>query len=166
MIIAVSTLSAPSALGADNVPSHVVNANSAKLLDVRGASNDNGAQVIQWNNNGGANQIWTFKPVGPPVGGTLQLYLIQSQHSKKVLDVQGSSKNDTAPVVQNDWSGAISQLWVVFQFGDTPYALIMNVNSAKVLDVTQSSKEDGANVVQYSWLGGANQLWSILDLGP
>jgi hypothetical protein len=164
-MIAVTALGSSSVQGADNVPSDVINANSAKLLDVRGASKDAGAPIIQWSDNGGLNQVWQFKPFGEPIG-LLQLYIVQSEDSKKVLDVQSSSKGDGASVIQNTWSGSVSQLWVVLQFGDTPYALIMNVNSVKVLDVTEASKADGTNVVQWSWHGGANQLWNIVDLGP
>lgn len=151
--------------GAENVPSDIISANSGKLLDVRGASKADGAQIIQWKNNDGLNQIWRFLPFGDPIG-LLQLYIIQSEDSRKVLDVSASSTADGVSVIQNSWSGSVSQLWVVLQFGDTPYALIMNVNSLKVLDVAFASRLDGADVVQYRWHGGADQLWSIIDLGP
>jgi hypothetical protein len=37
---------------------NVVNRNSGWLLDVNGSSTSPGANVIQWNSNGGANQQW------------------------------------------------------------------------------------------------------------
>jgi hypothetical protein len=39
---------------------NIVNKNSGLLLDVNGASTTAGAQVIQWNNTGGANQQWVL----------------------------------------------------------------------------------------------------------
>ncbi len=42
---------------------HLVNRNSGLVMDVTGASTSEGADVIQWPNNGGSNQEWSLVQV-------------------------------------------------------------------------------------------------------
>ena len=41
----------------------IMSVNSCKVLDVSGASTDDGAQIIQYEWNGGDNQKWSFIPL-------------------------------------------------------------------------------------------------------
>jgi hypothetical protein len=136
----------------------IVSVNSAKNVDVYGASTADGAQVIQWPDNGGANQQWRFEGVSQNV------FRIVSVNSGKVLDVYGGSTADGAPVIQWPWNGGLNQQWRFEAVGPGAYRIV-SVKSAKVLDVYGRSTADGAPLIQWPWNGGANQQWRINQLG-
>ena len=58
---------------------------SGKVLDVAGASGDNGTPIIQWGYHGGGNQLFQLEPLDD---GSHRLV---AQHSGRVLDVEGGS---------------------------------------------------------------------------
>ena len=78
---------------------------SGKAVNVAYQSTQNGGQIIQYTNNGGANQEWQIKPVG---GGYYQLI---SRHSGKALDVSGANPNNGAQIVQWASNTSCSQRW-------------------------------------------------------
>ncbi|MGI9034373.1 MAG: RICIN domain-containing protein [Acidimicrobiales bacterium] len=140
------------------VRNNLSSVNSGKNVDVYGASQADGARVIQWPNNGGANQQWRFEAVGPGV------YRIVSVNSGKVLDVYGGSTDDGTPVIQWPWNGGANQQWRFEVVGPGAYRLV-SVKSGKVLDVYGASPDDGAPLIQWPWHGGANQQWRINQVG-
>jgi hypothetical protein len=132
----------------------VINYNSAKALDVAGASTADGGNVLQWSYGGANNQRWTF---------TYQnngYYKITSLNSGKALDVAGFSTADGGNVDQWTWNSGDNQLWQVSSNGDGTYKLT-NKYSGKVLEVFGASAADGANVDQWTWGNGTNQKWLI-----
>lgn len=136
---------------------HISNKNSGLLLDVSGASKTAGTQVIQWTNNGGANQDWTLVSVGSGY------FNIVNKNSGMLLDVTGSSTTAGAKIVQESSSGGTSQQWSLVALSGGYYNIV-NRNSGLVLDVNGASTTAGANVIQWTNTGGANQQWVLNSL--
>jgi hypothetical protein len=82
-------------------------AHSGKALDVAGASQDDGANVQQYEPHFGPNQQWMFVPAS---GGKVA---ILNRHSRKVLDIEAMSQADQANVQQHTWNGGNNQLWTL-----------------------------------------------------
>ncbi|MCA1705425.1 MAG: RICIN domain-containing protein [Actinobacteria bacterium] len=152
--LAIGAASASPVITPDS-PVMYMSVNSPKVMDIPGASHTAGTQLVQWEANGGDNQHWKTLPFATV--GEIKLVVIQSVESGLVLDVAGGSTADGAAVVQNTWSGALSQIWWVPHVGG--YELMVNMGSGKVLDVAGASNADGAPLMQWTWNGGLNQLW-------
>lgn len=146
-------------LGFDTVARHdrytLTNAHSGKVLDVDGASPENGANVQQWAANGQANQHWRLEEAND---GSYELVAI---HSHKALDVDGASTDAGANVQQWHRNGGANQRWRLEELADGTHR-ITNVNSGLVL--TAASTENGANVYQADWTGDDTQRWSIAQV--
>ncbi|MFC8432740.1 RICIN domain-containing protein [Streptomyces sp. NPDC057253] len=134
----------------------VANKNSAKVIDVSGASAADGASVIQWKATGGQNQNWRFVPVGD---GS---YKIINQNSGKLLDVSGASTTDGAVIVQSSDSGGADQHWTLTADGNGYYK-IKNVNSGYLLTVPNSSTTAGTQLVQTADTNSDSQLWQAFS---
>ncbi|MFD0441476.1 RICIN domain-containing protein [Streptomyces indonesiensis] len=78
---------------------------SNKCLDVKDASVAHGADVIQGDCWGGANQHWRLVNLGTGY------YEIRAQHSNKCLDVKDASVAHGADVIQGDCWGGANQHW-------------------------------------------------------
>lgn len=96
---------------------------SGNLLDVPQGSDDEGVPIIQWHQNGGQNQDWDIKTFSSI--GDFDLVIIQSWDSGRVLDIAEPSIDSGAAVVQNAWSAAVGQLWIILPFGDTSLKLLV-----------------------------------------
>ncbi|MGW3353724.1 RICIN domain-containing protein [Nonomuraea rubra] len=129
---------------------------SGKCLDVFGASQESGADAIQWEYLGGANQLFRVEWV------EASHYRLIAQHSGKCLDVFGASQDDGAKVIQWDWWGGDNQKFRLEPTGHGYYQVVAK-HSGKCLDVFGASQEAGAKVIQWNWWGGDNQQWR---LGP
>lgn len=81
---------------------YIVNKNSGKGIGMSGGTTDAGAQPVQWDCNGSANQFWRFVEVKK---GENTYYKILNKNSKRVLTI------NEAKVTQEDWTGADNQLW-------------------------------------------------------
>jgi mannan endo-1,4-beta-mannosidase len=77
------------------------------VLDVAGGDTRDGAAVVFWGANGGANQTWQLAPRAPG------LYALVAQHSGKLLDVAGAATSDGARVLQWSDNGGQNQLWSI-----------------------------------------------------
>lgn len=131
----------------------IVSRNSNKCVDVNGGSTSNGASIVQWDCWGGANQAWSFVPVGSGY------YKIIAKHSGKCLDVSGGSTSNGARLTQWDCHGGNNQLfrrdWMVVGYR------LVNKNSNKCVDVNGWSTANGAVIQQWDCHNGNNQLWSF-----
>ena len=135
------------------VDTTVTAGHSGKNLDVSYASQNPGAQAIQWPAHGGGNQQWRFIPAGPNV------YNIQVQHSGMMLDVEAASTADGARVIQWPANGGVNQQWKLVSVGTGGAYNFVAQHSGKLLDVAGASTDDGAVVIQWPSNGGANQQW-------
>lgn len=142
---------------ATNANYKLVNKNSAKPIDVSGASTSAGANVIQWNDTGAPNQNWRFVPTGD---GS---YKIVSRNSYLPMDVSGASTADGASVIQSADTNGADEHWTLVAAGNGYYKL-QNVNSGKVLDVSGSSTSAGAQLVQTTDTNANSQLWQVVSV--
>jgi hypothetical protein len=134
----------------------LVNRNSGKVLDVNGANLQDGANVVQWSDNGGANQHWHVTDIG---GGNRTLF---NQNSGRALGILQGNTADGANAVQWVENYNQDQQWRLVPAG--AYYKIVNVNSGKVLGVLNGSTADGAQVVQWSDAGALDQQWRLVQV--
>ncbi|MBC8053669.1 MAG: RICIN domain-containing protein [Sphingobacteriaceae bacterium] len=127
---------------------------SGKAIDVAGASMINGATIIQWPYNGGANQKWTINSVGSGY------YSVTNVNSGQALDVFGGSVADGGKVIQYPYSGGTNQQWSITDLG-TGYYSIINRKSGKSLDIKGAGMADGDSVLQWTYSGGTNQQFAL-----
>ncbi|QGQ96573.1 hypothetical protein EHS13_17655 [Paenibacillus psychroresistens] len=133
----------------------ITNRNSGIVLDVSGQSTSNGGNVIQWTDNGGANQRWNLIDAG---GG---YYTIVNVNSQKLLEISGSSLTDGGDAIQWSSTSGTNQQWQIVDAGGGYYKLI-NRNSGKALDVSGSSTAAGGDAVQWTQGSSTSQQWSII----
>jgi predicted alpha/beta superfamily hydrolase len=76
-----------------------------KALDVNALSLRNGASVIVWNTNGGANQSWQL--VSNPDG----TYRLLNEHSGLALQFAKPVETNGTTLQQSEWRGLDSQKW-------------------------------------------------------
>lgn len=124
------------------------NVNSGLVLDDSALGTSNGTPIIQYQANGGSNQMWKIQPV-TSFGGPTE---IQCVISGDVLDVSGASTTDGASVIQYPYQGHNNQLWT-FTPTSMGYYEIVNLNSGQQLNVNGNSYAYGASIIQ--WPGGA-----------
>ncbi|MFE9674797.1 RICIN domain-containing protein [Streptomyces sp. NPDC006259] len=120
---------------------------SAKCADVTSQSLWPGAQIKQYDCNGGANQKYWFKSVG---SGYYRLMVRNSS-----LCVQENAGTVTQ---ENCSASATTQQWSLTTTGS--YVNIKSRASGKCLDVNGASTANGATVITYTCGSGTNQQWT------
>jgi hypothetical protein len=126
---------------------------SGKCVDVVSASTSNGAEVAQYDCNGGGNQRWQFQDAGNGY------YRIIAQHSGLCLDVNGASTANNARIIQWTCGSGQNQQWQIEDAG-SGYIRLIARHSGKCLDVTSQSTANGARLQQYDCWSGQNQQFS------
>jgi hypothetical protein len=125
------------------------------LLDVSGGSTQPGAPVIDWWANGGANQQWTFSPIGGN-----NTYEIINVNSGMCLTTDGVAGDQ---LYQLQCSGSQIQQWVTgINPGSATASTIRNVYSGLYVDVSGNSSWPGAAIDTWYYNGGANQFFAPL----
>ncbi|MGW0884575.1 RICIN domain-containing protein [Streptomyces sp. NPDC002671] len=135
----------------------IVNANSGQLLDASGGGTTDGTPIIQWPDNGGANQQWTL------ARNADGYYSVTGVGSLKALDIPSAT---TWPGTQLDLrsaNGGTSQQWVIAPANDGTYT-IESRSDGYMLDVRGASTASGASVDQYVTNGGTNQQWRLVKI--
>ncbi|GEM45470.1 hypothetical protein DC3_11050 [Deinococcus cellulosilyticus NBRC 106333 = KACC 11606] len=139
---------------------------SGKCLDVSGISQNNDANVVQWDcvdNNPNFNQDFKLKRVS--AGGVY--YQIIAQHSQKCLDVVGFSQQNGGRVAQWDCHAnpddpnLRNQLFALWSLGNDTFHLVAK-HSDKCLDIAGISQHSGAQLTQWSCVQGANQKFRLM----
>ncbi|GAB2750905.1 family 43 glycosylhydrolase [Streptomyces bullii] len=132
----------------------LTNRNSGKCLEVAASSSADGANVMQYACNGGANQRWRLEDLGDDT------HRLVNVASGKVLDTENCSSADGADLRQWSWLNNDCQRFR-FVATDGGYVRIVNKATGKVADVADCSTADGADVRQWSWLNNACQQWRL-----
>ena len=144
----------------------VINANSLKALDVRGASDKAGTNVQQWSVNSSDAQIWA---VTEQTGGWQLLCSLTG----KCLDVAGGSIKSGTNVQQWSDNNGRAQRWEFEDTGETlsyggaeypVWRVAIAANTSLVLAVSGSSTADSANVILYARTSGAGQRWILVPV--
>ncbi|MFF5308921.1 RICIN domain-containing protein [Streptomyces massasporeus] len=120
---------------------------SSKCADVTSQSLWAGAQIKQYDCNGGGNQKYWFKSVG---SGYYQLMVRNSS-----LCVQ---ENASTVTQENCASSATNQQWSLTTTGS--YVNVTSRASGECLDVNGASTANGAALITYTCNGGTNQQWT------
>lgn len=141
-------------------PSHT----SGKFLDVTGASLANGANVIQFNGNDGADQKWRFIPI---VGGlpittiAAGRYYIQNMNSGLYLYPENDGTANNTPVEQGGTIGlTTSHQWDLTNLGGGLWR-IANVAAARSLEIAGASTSNSIALQLYDYSGAAHQKFYI-----
>ena len=136
---------------------YIKSAHSGKYLDVNGASSANGANIQQYQFNGGNAQ--KFKLVGD--GNGYYTILTACSNYKSAVDVSGRSAANNANILQWQSNGGDNQKFQIVKIGNA-YAIITKIsNCGSCLDVSAKSTANGANIAQYTYKGSAWQLWYL-----
>lgn len=75
------------------------------VLDIEGCSEEEGAKVIGWEENGQDNQQWDCQRV------FCRYFMIKGKMNGLVLDIKGASEDEGAKVIMWEESGDDNQLW-------------------------------------------------------
>ncbi|MFJ4832475.1 RICIN domain-containing protein [Streptomyces sp. NPDC088747] len=119
---------------------------SARCADVTSQSLWQGAQIKQYDCNGGNNQRYWFKSVG---SGYHQLVVRNSS----LCLTEGATD-----VTQENCTGATNQQWTVTASGG--YSTLRSRASGECLDVNGASTANSAAVITYTCNGATNQQWT------
>ncbi|KAB8192081.1 hypothetical protein FH608_029330 [Nonomuraea phyllanthi] len=132
----------------------LINRKSGKALDAYRADLQDGAQLVQWADNGGYNQHWHVTDVG---GGYRTLF---NRNSGRMVSIWQTSTADGANAVQWVENNGGDQQWELIPAGS--YYKIRARHSGKVLSVWEGATTDGARVVQWTDNGGLDQQWQLV----
>ncbi|MEV6503049.1 RICIN domain-containing protein [Streptomyces prunicolor] len=132
----------------------LVNVNSGKALGVLGADLLDGQNVVQWTDNGSADQLWHVTDVGSGYSTLLD------KNSGRALGILAASTSSGASAVQWVQNSGNDQQWQVVAVGSN-YKLV-NRNSGLALGVSGAATTDGAQIVQQAYTGASSQLWSLV----
>lgn len=135
----------------------VKSVNSGLVLDVEGASDDNGANVQQYEENGTYAQKFLLK-----YDEATGYYTFTNAQSAKMLEVAGAADYNSANVAQYESNGTRAQKWTIKELDDGSYAVYSAVGG-RVLDVSGASTGNGGNVQVWSWDDVANQKWQFVS---
>ncbi|WP_437517900.1 RICIN domain-containing protein [Sorangium sp. So ce1099] len=133
----------------------LVNRHSGKVMEVAGASAEDGAAVVQNPDSGGDNQKWSLNYNG---SGYFRLTNVKSG---KVLDVPDESTSDGIALKQWTNHDGDNQVWLLIDVGGGDVQ-IRNKKSGKFIGVVQGSTDDAAAVEQRSSSGGEEQRWELV----
>ncbi|MFF4396390.1 RICIN domain-containing protein [Streptomyces sp. NPDC001480] len=120
---------------------------SGKCADVTGQSLWQGAQIKQYDCNGGGNQKYWFRSVG---SGYYQLVVRNSS-----LCVQ---ENAATVTQENCDDSATGQQWSLTASGS--YVTVKARTTGECLDVSGASTANSAAIITYTCNGGTNQQWT------
>lgn len=140
----------------------LINLKSGKALSVRGAAFEIGAEVIQWDNQGTADQTWTLRPYDEGY------FNLVNFNSLRALGINGGSKEAGARAIQWDNDNSPNQRWRLepVQRGKRTLYRLVNLGSSLCLAFENESGENGANAVQMEYNGSDGQLWeAVVVLG-
>jgi hypothetical protein len=134
----------------------LINRKSGKALDVYQRNLVDGANVVQWADNGGTNQQWHVTDIG---GGYRTLL---NRNSGRALSIWQTSTADAAKAVQWVQNNGGDQAWQLVASGS--YYKLVDKHAGKALTVTQGSTADGAQVIQLPDQNLLEQQWSLVQV--
>ncbi len=135
---------------------HIKPTSANLCLGVAGASNSDGAGIIQWNCLAGhTDQQWTFS-LAHQGQNTFNLVDVQSS---KIIAVAGGSIVRGAQIIQWPNTGTLDQIWQLIPFNNGYQ--IKNFQSGYCLGVNSASTAPGAGLIQWTCDGSANQTFTF-----
>ena len=120
------------------------------VLDVEGASTQQCANILLYQNHNAANQKFRVKYVGEGY------YTISALHSNRFLDVANGGKIPETNVWQIASNGTDAQKWQIKDAGDGSYYIISKLNGL-YLDVYGGIAKSCVNIQVYTGHNGRGQ---------
>ena len=158
----------------------IISVRSSKAVDVSGASDKSGANVIQWNHTNGDAQIWNCiipdKSETVEIDGqTEYLWQMMCSLSGKVLAASDAAPKQNTNVCQKDDTDAInSQRWILEDLNKTHtykgtayevYAMHPAGNTSLAMDVAGASTDPGTNILLWGYnASSTNQQWIFVPV--
>ncbi|MEZ4848473.1 MAG: RICIN domain-containing protein [Bacteroidia bacterium] len=130
----------------------IIARHSGKAISIDGASQENDANVLQFNFIKEPNQLFKFEDQGNGY------YSIITKHSGKAISIQVASEEDGANVNQWHFVNVPHQLFSILDQGDG-YHKIIAMHSGKAISIAQASQEDRANAIQWHFANVSHQLF-------
>jgi hypothetical protein len=127
---------------------------TGKVLNIAGASTDNGGNAIQYQKSVSDNSLWRFEDAGDGY------YYIIAKHSGRALQVNGGNKEDGGNVNQWTKENADHHKWRL-EHADNGYFYLIAKHSGKALQVHGGSKEDSVNVNQWTKQNVDHHKWTF-----
>jgi hypothetical protein len=123
----------------------IVGGQSARCIDVPGATTANGTQLQLWDCDGSAKQRWSYT-----TGRQLTVY------GNKCLDASGNGTANGTALIIWDCHGGLNQQWNVNADGT-----ITSAQSGLCVDASNAATANGTKTILWSCNGGANQRWTL-----
>ena len=128
--------------------------NTSRVLDIKGGSKNNKANVQLYTSSNSMAQRYIIKYVKDGY------YAIENVRSLKVLDVQGAKAVKGTNVWQYNYNGSNAQLWKIIKNSDGTYTFISKLGNF-ALDVTSSKTANGTNIQIYTVNGAKAQKFYL-----
>ena len=132
--------------------------NNKMVMDVTGASKNNGARVQLYQGNKTTAQKFKVQHLG---GG---YYKITCVASGKVLDVSGGSTKNGAILQQYTWNGSESQRWIIKAQSGGTYSILTAING-NVIDLPGARATNSNKLQMYQWNNTNAQKWKFVKVG-
>lgn len=141
-----------------NTPYVIGNDVTNTVIDARGFTAFDGANVVAWEQNGATSQQWFIKRSSPG------LYTVVNVLSGKCLEINTRSTPTMTGVDQSTCNGRANQLWRFLPKGEGFFEvrpqLATNATVAMCLDVARTSSVNGANI-ELTDCGKDGQAWMV-----
>lgn len=126
--------------------------NPGQVANVRGASTESGAQIIQWPLSNTTNELWE------PESTLDGYYRFTAVNSGLCMNVRGGGTEDGAQIIQYACGSSANELWKFVQKG-IGYQIVAK-SSGKCLNV-RGGVGQGNELIQYTCTadGAANDVW-------
>jgi len=139
------------------------NVNSGMYLDIEGGSNENGANVLVWNEPGASHSQWQLRSIG--LGG---VYTLQNAQSGMYLSTPPTESGSNGAKVfvwdATDWPESQWRFHAVSNGDGTAFS-VENIRIGRFLSVEGASSDCGANVHLWSSPGKAESQWELRSEG-
>ena len=130
--------------------------NHAYVMDVQWASQENGANVQVYENNGTDAQVWQISHDAD------HYVIIRSKNSGKVLSAQDNSAQNWVNIVQREFKDKKSQKWIALKQPNGKIVFASAMNTAYCLDLSGAYAANKGNVQVYETNGTLAQQWSVV----
>ncbi len=140
-----------------NTPYRIVNGNSGGRMDVNNDSMADSATVLQWQDNGRADQQWFVRAAS---GG---FDTVTNANSGKLLNIPGPTTNNGTQLIQFHDDGNTNSRWQVVDAGPNRVRFVSEYDG-QVVDDFNGSLSDGAAIIQWPGNGGSNQDWTLVPV--
>ncbi|MCQ4080983.1 alpha-galactosidase [Streptomyces sp. RB6PN25] len=134
----------------------LVNGATDGRMDVNGDSTADGADILQWQDNGQSDQLWTFDLQSD---GS---YTIVNAHSGKLLNIPGPTTAEGTQLIQYHDDGGSNSRWTLVDAGPN-LVQFKSVYDGDLVDLDNSSLSNGAAVLQWPSDSGSNQTWTLVQ---